>query len=556
MKALHERKVAEMVKSLHEEMVDFDSLLGTGLEDAHEGSDVSTDEEFTKLRLHLNRVKAEVEDITKLKASLQAAVESSNSKILSVESELSSCHFTISQQETKLQALTTSLEEAEERKRQLEETADQLNVQMYQLDVQDKLREASHRDKSKHQEGLLQSANDMKLALEEELESHREAHRRQISTLRSDIAKLEKTTNELKDELQTKDLAYESVKAGYEKQRMELQLQSCQLEKLQAQNSVREKARKELKAVEETVAKELLSLQRVRQDLMEEIKSRSKVGTNTEPETLEAQKIAFLESNLDQLTQAHKQLVKNNSELQCQLPKLERQLAAKRDRISQLEASIRDFKANAHKEKQRLATELEHLKSAYEVRMKRGRLPSQATIVKAVRPGQHVTPSNFSTGSSPWQPFSGTSGYVPNSRVNPFAASALNFTVSPAPDAALVSAKPFAAVSKPSDVPGRSSSSVDKVVASESQSGIQRSKNKTTGDSSKGRSKSNRRRQVPAIESHHNRQLPVIPNHVTGGGHQAGSVGKRTGFFSATDAVYVVDTAERSDLSSEGVLLM
>ena len=57
MKVLHQRKVAEMVKSLREEMVcsheipvvtdsdqlnapipkvDFDSLLGTGLEDAHE----------------------------------------------------------------------------------------------------------------------------------------------------------------------------------------------------------------------------------------------------------------------------------------------------------------------------------------------------------------------------------------------------------------------------------------------------------------------------------------------------------------------------------------
>ena len=36
-------------------------------------------------------------------------------------------------------------------------------------------------------------------ALEEELESHRDAHRRQISTMRSDVAKLEKCVNELKE---------------------------------------------------------------------------------------------------------------------------------------------------------------------------------------------------------------------------------------------------------------------------------------------------------------------------------------------------------------------
>ena len=205
--------------------------------------------------------------------------------------------------------------------------------------------------------------------------------------------------------------------------------------------------------------------------------------------------------------------------------------------------------------------------------------------VKAVRPGQHITPSssglrpartsdhsagpNFvSAGPSPWQPvsstaqpsnlLSGRAGYVASSRVNPFAASALNFTVSPAPDSALVSAKPFAEVSKRSDVPRCISSEIgvsSKAMTSESQIGIKRS-NRTTGDSDKERSKSDRQRPVPVAESHRNRRLPVVPNHVTGGGRQAASVAKRTGVLSATDAVCVVDTAssQQSDLPSQGML--
>merc|ERR1711894_687075 len=175
---------------------------------------------------------------------------------------------------------------------------------------------------------------ELRTALESQLSQHREQHQKQVAQLRDQITEKQTMMEELKDEHQKVSLAFEQLQRDHDKLKEDETEKSKKLAEFQVMSEHREQAKQDLKGLEETVAKELQTLHNLRKLFVQDLQSRVKksaAGEESEDaggSLAQKQKISFLENNLDQLTKVHKQLVRDNADLRCELPKLEKRLRA------------------------------------------------------------------------------------------------------------------------------------------------------------------------------------------------------------------------------------
>eukprot|EP00061_Rhincodon_typus_P015695 g43510.t1 len=128
----------------------------------------------------------------------------------------------------------------------------------------------------------VQTANEVKKAVEQQMQSHREAHQKQISSLRDEIEKQEKLITDLQDQNQKMMLEQERLHVEHEKLKTVDQEKSRKLHELTIMQDRREQARQDLKGLEETVvseveyAKELQTLHNLRKLFVQDLATRVK----------------------------------------------------------------------------------------------------------------------------------------------------------------------------------------------------------------------------------------------------------------------------------------
>ncbi|EDW91955.1 kinesin heavy chain [Drosophila yakuba] len=392
MSSHQKKRITEMLTNLLRDLGEVGQAIAPGESgidlkmSALAGTDASkVEEDFTMARLFISKMKTEAKNIAQRCSNMETQQADSNKKISEYEKDLGEYRLLISQHEARMKSLQESMREAENKKRTLEEQIDSLREECAKLKAAEHVSAVNAEEK--------QRAEELRSMFDSQMDELREAHTRQVSELRDEIAAKQHEMDEMKDVHQKLLLAHQQMTVDYEKVRQEDAEKSSELQNIILTNERREQARKDLKGLEDTVAKELQTLHNLRKLFVQDLQQRIRKNVvNEESEEdggslAQKQKISFLENNLDQLTKVHKQLVRDNADLRCELPKLEKRLRSTMERVKALETALKEAKEGAMRDRKRYQYEVDRIKEA--VRQKHlGRRGPQAQIAKPIRAGQ------------------------------------------------------------------------------------------------------------------------------------------------------------------------
>uniref|UniRef100_A0A7N6BZ37 Kinesin-like protein n=1 Tax=Anabas testudineus TaxID=64144 RepID=A0A7N6BZ37_ANATE len=386
----HQRKrIAEILNGLMRDLSEFSTIVGN--KDIKLPMEITgaIEEEFTVARLYISKIKSEVKSMVKRCRHLENLQMECHRKMEETGRELSSCQLLILQHQAKIRSLTEYMQNVELKKRQLEDSHDSLSEELAKLQAQGRVHESKP-----------DQCDTIETALEQQMELHREAHCKQLGRLRDEINEKQRIIDDLTDCNQKQQLELEQLHDDYERLRSQEHHKSRQLEELTFLHERHEQSKQDLKGLEETVARELHTLHNLRKLFVQDLTTRVRKSAEMEPDDTggyitQKQKISFLENNLDQLTKVHKQLVRDNADLRCELPKLEKRLRSTAERVKALEGALKEAKEGAMKDRHRYQQEVERIKDVMRAR-NIFRRPHAAQIAKPVRPGHYpaCSPNN------------------------------------------------------------------------------------------------------------------------------------------------------------------
>ncbi|KAM6977327.1 kinesin family member 5Aa [Aplochiton taeniatus] len=382
------KRIADVLNGLMRDLSEFSTIVGNGEIKLPVEISGAIEEEFTVARLYISKIKSEVKSMVKRCRQLEYLQLECHRKMEETGRELSSCQLLISQHEAKIRSLTEYMQSVEQKKRLLEESHDSLSEELAKLQDPDysALEEKAGEEKGETEEGNVKQPPRL------QGESHRGLHHQQLTRLRDEINEKQRIIDDLTDRNSKLELELAHVRSDFDHLKSQDNTKSERLEELSFLHERHEQTKQDLKGLEETVARELQTLHNLRKLFVQDLSSRVKKSSEMEPDDsggscTQKQKISFLENNLDQLTKVHKQLVRDNADLRCELPKLEKRLRSTAERVKALETALRDAKEGAMIDRRRYQQEVDRIKDAMRSKVALRR-PLAAQIAKPVRPKQ------------------------------------------------------------------------------------------------------------------------------------------------------------------------
>uniref|UniRef100_A0AAX7UMQ9 Kinesin-like protein n=1 Tax=Astatotilapia calliptera TaxID=8154 RepID=A0AAX7UMQ9_ASTCA len=348
------KRIAEVLNGLMRDLSEFSSIVGNGEIKLPVEISGAIEEEFTVARLYISKIKSEVKSMVKRCRQLENMQLECHRKMEETGRELSSCQLLISQHEAKIRSLTEYMQSVEQKKRQLEESHDSLSEELAKL--QDQGNTETHTQK-------------IMKAPRHQGESHRGLHHKQLARLRDEINEKQRIIDDLNESVVLficfTYMFFISYSLHANTVKDDTCLNPCRYYSHLGQNKISPFASIFCFPLQSS-----------------EMEPDDSGGSCTQK-----QKISFLENNLDQLTKVHKQLVRDNADLRCELPKLEKRLRSTAERVKALETALRDAKEGAMMDRRRYQQEVDRIKDA--MRAKNAmRRPHAAQIAKPVRPKQ------------------------------------------------------------------------------------------------------------------------------------------------------------------------
>lgn len=359
--AAHKKRLHETMGNMMKEL----SEAGAGNLNVDSLDKQGDDEMFAHVRIAISKLSNDFKATRHKVQELEHGSDGAEKKLETTEKELTECRVAIQQAEMKNKTLQDRITEAEKTKRELEQQVDSLMAKL-------------------SSSGGVSAGTD----------GEAEAQHKLVASLRDEMAEKNKQLETLTANLQEMSVVKESLSSELDKLRSDEAGKEKRMKELSALSDKRDQARDDMRGLEETLEKELNTLMALKKalnaDLAAKIGKRAPAPDADDEFTsisAQKQKIHFLETNLDQLTRVHKQLVRDNAEVRLIVPKLEKRLRASSERVKSLENALRDAKENSMKDRKKYQSEVERIKEAVRQRnlARKGLMPQ---IAKPIRPGQ------------------------------------------------------------------------------------------------------------------------------------------------------------------------